>query len=631
MSILENINGPEDLRDLNVEQLINLSGELREKLINTVAKTGGHLAPSLGVVELTLGVHYCFNSPQDKIIWDVGHQAYVHKILTGRKDEFETLRQYKGLSGFPKIKESEHDAFSTGHSSTSISAGLGMALARDQLRKEFEVVSIIGDGALTGGMAFEALNYAGHLGVDLKVIVNDNEMSISNNVGAMSFYLTRIRTDPMYYKGKEELETLLKRLPAIGSRVVKVADRIKDSFKYLVVPGMIFEELGFTYLGPIDGHNISSVISVLKRAKSTKGPVLIHVITKKGKGYQPAEENPDKFHGISPFNVENGKSLKKRSKYTYTEVFGNTITRLANNIDNLVAITAAMPSGTGLNIFREKFPKRFYDVGIAEQNAVTTAAGMATQGLKPVVAIYSTFLQRAYDQIIHDVCMQNLPVIFAIDRAGIVGADGETHQGLFDITFLRSIPNMTLLAPKDENELQHMLYTACHYEEGPIAVRYPRGEGIGVPLDSQLEMVPKGKAEIMKEGNQVTLLACGPIVYTALEAADELQKEGIEAAVINARYLKPLDEELILSFAKNTKCLVTVEEHLLAGGFGSSVLELLSQKGIDDVIVRSVGINDVFVEHGKPDQLREEHGITMENIIKKTKEALNSKKILSNG
>jgi 1-deoxy-D-xylulose-5-phosphate synthase len=631
MSILENINGPEDLRDLNVEQLINLSGELREKLINTVAKTGGHLAPSLGVVELTLGVHYCFNSPQDKIIWDVGHQAYVHKILTGRKDEFETLRQYKGLSGFPKIKESEHDAFSTGHSSTSISAGLGMALARDQLRKEFEVVSIIGDGALTGGMAFEALNYAGHLGVDLKVIVNDNEMSISNNVGAMSSYLTRIRTDPMYYKGKEELETLLKRLPAIGSRVVKVADRIKDSFKYLVVPGMIFEELGFTYLGPIDGHNISSVISVLKRAKSTKGPVLIHVITKKGKGYQPAEENPDKFHGISPFNVENGKSLKKRSKYTYTEVFGNTITRLANNIDNLVAITAAMPSGTGLNIFREKFPKRFYDVGIAEQNAVTTAAGMATQGLKPVVAIYSTFLQRAYDQIIHDVCMQNLPVIFAIDRAGIVGADGETHQGLFDITFLRSIPNMTLLAPKDENELQHMLYTACHYEEGPIAVRYPRGEGIGVPLDSQLEMVPKGKAEIMKEGNQVTLLACGPIVYTALEAADELQKEGIEAAVINARYLKPLDEELILSFAKNTKCLVTVEEHLLAGGFGSSVLELLSQKGIDDVIVRSVGINDVFVEHGKPDQLREEHGITMENIIKKTKEALNSKKILSNG
>ncbi|MDK2986399.1 MAG: 1-deoxy-D-xylulose-5-phosphate synthase [Clostridia bacterium] len=631
MSILENINGPEDLRDLNVEQLINLSGELREKLINTVAKTGGHLAPSLGVVELTLGVHYCFNSPQDKIIWDVGHQAYVHKILTGRKDEFETLRQYKGLSGFPKIKESEHDAFSTGHSSTSISAGLGMALARDQLRKEFEVVSIIGDGALTGGMAFEALNYAGHLGVDLKVIVNDNEMSISNNVGAMSSYLTRIRTDPMYYKGKEELETLLKRLPAIGSRVVKVADRIKDSFKYLVVPGMIFEELGFTHLGPIDGHNISSVISVLKRAKSTKGPVLIHVITKKGKGYQPAEENPDKFHGISPFNVENGKSLKKRSKYTYTEVFGNTITRLANNIDNLVAITAAMPSGTGLNIFREKFPKRFYDVGIAEQNAVTTAAGMATQGLKPVVAIYSTFLQRAYDQIIHDVCMQNLPVIFAIDRAGIVGADGETHQGLFDITFLRSIPNMTLLAPKDENELQHMLYTACHYEEGPIAVRYPRGEGIGVPLDSQLEMVPKGKAEIMKEGNQVTLLACGPIVYTALEAADELQKEGIEAAVINARYLKPLDEELILSFAKNTKCLVTVEEHLLAGGFGSSVLELLSQKGIDDVIVRSVGINDVFVEHGKPDQLREEHGITMENIIKKTKEALNSKKILSNG
>jgi len=631
MSILENINGPEDLRDLNVEQLINLSGELREKLINTVAKTGGHLAPSLGVVELTLGVHYCFNSPQDKIIWDVGHQAYVHKILTGRKDEFETLRQYKGLSGFPKIKESEHDAFSTGHSSTSISAGLGMALARDRLRKEFEVVSIIGDGALTGGMAFEALNYAGHLGVDLKVIVNDNEMSISNNVGAMSSYLTRIRTDPMYYKGKEELETLLKRLPAIGSRVVKVADRIKDSFKYLVVPGMIFEELGFTYLGPIDGHNISSVIYVLKRAKSTKGPVLIHVITKKGKGYQPAEENPDKFHGISPFNVENGKSLKKRSKYTYTEVFGNTITRLANNIDNLVAITAAMPSGTGLNIFREKFPKRFYDVGIAEQNAVTTAAGMATQGLKPVVAIYSTFLQRAYDQIIHDVCMQNLPVIFAIDRAGIVGADGETHQGLFDITFLRSIPNMTLLAPKDENELQHMLYTACHYEEGPIAVRYPRGEGIGVPLDSQLEMVPKGKAEIMKEGNQVTLLACGPIVYTALEAADELQKEGIEAAVINARYLKPLDEELILSFAKNTKCLVTVEEHLLAGGFGSSVLELLSQKGIDDVIVRSVGINDVFVEHGKPDQLREEHGITMENIIKKTKEALNSKKILSNG
>ncbi len=622
--MLDKINEPKDLKKLTIEELKNLSDDIRQMLLDNVSETGGHIAPSLGVVELTLGIHYCFDSPKDKIIWDVGHQAYAHKIITGRKDEFHTLRQFKGLSGFPKINENPHDAFSTGHSSTSISAGLGMALSRNFKKDKFNVVSVIGDGALTGGMSFEALNYAGHSNVDLIVILNDNEMSISSNVGAMSSYLSRIRTDPMYYKGKEEIETLLKKLPAIGNKVVKIAASLKDGLKYLVVPGMLFEELGFTYLGPIDGHNISAVIDVLNRAKTTKGPVIVHTITKKGKGYMPAEDNPDKFHGIGPFKQDDGKIIKNKKKITYTDAFGKSLVKLADKNDNIAAITAAMCLGTGLNDFREKYPDRFYDVGIAEQNAVTMAAGMATRGIKPVVALYSTFLQRAFDQVVHDVCMQNLPVIFAIDRAGIVGADGETHQGLFDISFLRIIPNFTLMAPKDENELQHMFYTAYKSNEGPIGIRYPRGEGIGVSLDSEFEIIQEGKAEIMKDGDNAVIFAVGPVVYDALDAADELNKQGINAAVINIRYLKPLDKELILKYARKTKCIVTVEEHLLAGGFGSSVMELIFENGLDNVVIRSVGINDIFVEHGKPVELKEKYKINVEGIIEKTQEAVRS-------
>lgn len=626
MKILDKINSVHDLKQLSTEELNGLSKEIRNYMVSVVSETGGHLAPNLGVVELTLALHYNFESPEDKIIWDVGHQCYVHKIITGRKDNFSSLRQFKGLSGFPKNEESLHDVFNTGHSSTSISAGLGMALARDLKGENFKVVSVIGDGALTGGMAFEALNFAGHMELDLIVVLNDNEMSISNNVGALSSYLNRIRTDPMYYRGKEEFESLIKRLPKIGSQVVKLADRIKDCFKYLVVPGMLFEELGFTYLGPIEGHNITAINSVLKNAKIIKKPVIIHVITKKGKGYEPAEKDSFKFHGIGSFNSLNGESLqvKKNNKLTYTEVFGRTITEIAKENERIVAITAAMPEGTGLNNFRKLFPNRFYDVGIAEQNAVTMAAGMSKKGFIPVVALYSTFLQRAYDQIIHDVCIQKLPVLFAVDRAGIVGADGETHQGLFDISFLRAIPNITIAAPKDENELQQLLYSACKWINGPVAIRYPRGEGRGTDMDSQFIEIPYGKAEIIKDGQDLLIIAVGPDVYKALEVSDYLEDKGYSIAVVNARYVKPLDEELILEFAKKIKCILTVEEHVLSGGFGSSVMELISQNDLYNIKINSIGIGDVFVEHGKPDELREEYGIANKHIIAKAEQMLNS-------
>ncbi|MDA8096846.1 MAG: 1-deoxy-D-xylulose-5-phosphate synthase [Clostridia bacterium] len=611
--ILERINTPRDLRPLSLDDMDTLAGEIRELIVQTVSQTGGHLAPSLGVVELCLALHRVFQAPNDRIIWDVGHQCYAHKIITGRRDQFGTLRQYEGLSGFPSRLESIYDIFGTGHSSTSISAAVGLAVARDIRGDERSVVAVIGDGAMTAGMAFEALNHAGHLRKRLVVVLNDNEMSIARNVGALSGYLSRLRTDPMYSRGKEEFETLMRRIPAIGPRVLKWGERVKDSLKYLVVPGMLFEELGFTYLGPVDGHNIAAMISVFNQAKTADGPVLVHVLTRKGKGYAPAEANPDKFHGVGPFEIDTGKT-QKGPRVTYTEVFGRTVVRLAHDDERVVAITGAMTTGTGLVEFSSQYPDRFFDVGIAEQHAVTLAAGLAVEGMRPVVTIYSTFLQRAFDQVVHDVCLQNLPVVFALDRGGLVGDDGPTHQGAFDLSYLRMIPNIVVAAPKDENELQHLLKSAVDHS-GPIAVRYPRGTGTGCPLDQELKSIPIGKGEVVKDGDDVTLLAIGNMVQVAVEAAETLATKGINAAVINARFIKPLDIDLITRYAKRTRIVITLEENTTSGGFGSAVLELLANKEIDEVRVRMIGIPDIFVEHGKPSILREKYGLTAATVV----------------
>jgi len=611
--ILDRINTPRDLRLLSLDDMDSLAGEIRDLIIRTVSETGGHLAPSLGVVELTLALHRAFQAPNDRIIWDVGHQCYTHKIITGRRDQFDTLRCYEGLSGFPSRLESIYDIFGTGHSSTSVSSALGMAVARDLLNDERSVVAVIGDGAMTAGMAFEALNHAGHLRKRLVVVLNDNEMSIDKNVGALSGYLSRLRTDPLYSRGKEEFETLMRRIPAIGPRVLRWGERVKDSLKYLVVPGMLFEELGFTYLGPVDGHNISAMVSVFNQAKTADGPVLVHVLTRKGKGYAPAEADPDRFHGVGPFKIETGKT-QKGARVSYTEVFGRTVVRLAHDDERIVAITGAMTTGTGLVEYSRQYPDRFFDVGIAEQHAVTLAAGMAVEGLRPVVAIYSTFLQRAFDQVVHDVCLQKLPVVFALDRGGLVGDDGPTHQGIYDLSYLRMIPNIVIAAPKDENELQHLLKTAVELG-GPMAVRYPRGTGTGVPLDQELKSIPVGKGEVVKDGGDVTLLAIGNMVQVALEASEILKGKGINAAVINARFVKPLDIGLITSYAKRTRIVITMEENTTCGGFGSGVLELLSDKGIDGVQVRMIGIPDIFVEHGKPSILREKYGLTTDTVV----------------
>lgn len=611
--ILERVDSPADLRKLSYSELETLADEIRTYILQTVARTGGHLAPNLGVVELTIALHLVFDSPRDKIIWDVGHQCYVHKILTGRREQFSSLRQYGGLSGFPKLRESVHDCFETGHSSTSISAALGMALARDLNGDNFSVIAVIGDGALTGGMAYEALNHAGQLGTRLIVVLNDNEMSIAKNVGAMANYLSRLRTDPLYHRSKEEIEEVLRRIPNIGPRMVKAVERFKDSVKYLLVSGIIFEELGFTYLGPIDGHNIKLLRRVFERAKMVKGPVLIHVNTKKGKGYAPAERNPDKYHGIGPFDLKTGVPYSKGKAPTFTQVFGEFICHLAERNPRLVAITAAMVDGTGLKDFARKFPERFFDVGIAEQHAVTLAAGLARGGYQPVVVIYSTFLQRAYDQILHDVALQQLPVVFALDRAGIVGEDGETHQGLFDLSYLRSIPGMIIMVPKDQNELAVMLANALEYKR-PTAIRYPRGNGSNLVFEYKPAAIAPGQGEVMREGEDMVILCVGPLVYAALEAAEQLEKERRSAAVINCRFVKPLDEELILEWAEKTQRVVTLEENVLAGGFGSAVLELLAAHGFRGEIIR-IGIPDCFVEHGDPEILRHKYGLDAEGIV----------------
>ncbi|MBC7106920.1 MAG: 1-deoxy-D-xylulose-5-phosphate synthase [Firmicutes bacterium] len=611
--LLPKIRGPADLRRLDFEDLKRLAAEIREVIVATTSRTGGHLAPNLGVVELTLALHYVFDSPRDKIIWDVGHQSYVHKLLTGRYHRFGTLRQLGGISGFPRPEESVHDVFATGHSSTSVSAGLGLAVARDLAGRDFRVVAVIGDGALTAGMAFEALNHAGHLQKDLLVVLNDNEMSIAPNVGALAKYLNRLRTDPMYRRGKEEIERLLNRIPAIGPRVARVVERLKDGLKYLVVPGMFFEELGFAYLGPVDGHDIPLLVEVFRQARKARGPVLVHVLTKKGKGYPPAERNPDLFHGIGPFRADTGEPEAGRGP-TYTEVFGRTVVELARRDPRVVAITAAMPAGTGLVPFAREFPERFFDVGIAEQHAVTLAAGMAKGGLRPVVAIYSTFLQRAYDQIIHDVCLQNLPVVFAVDRAGIVGDDGATHQGLFDLAFLRTVPNMVVMAPRDAAALANMLYTALELGR-PAALRYPRRRAPGAP-PPEWSPVPLGRAEVLREGDDAALVAIGTMVPVACGAAEVLAAQGIGVAVIDARFAKPLDEECLSAWAERTRLVVTLEEHVLAGGFGSAVAEMLADRGLSGVRVARMGLSDTFVEHGSQEALLARYGLTPEAVAR---------------
>ncbi|MGI6225428.1 MAG: 1-deoxy-D-xylulose-5-phosphate synthase [Peptococcales bacterium] len=613
MGLLEQISDPSDLKKLNITQLEKLAQEIRKEILDVVAKNGGHLAPNLGVVELTLALHCVYTSPLDKIVWDVGHQAYVHKLLTGRYQNFSTLRQYGGISGFPKKSESPHDSFGTGHSSTSISAALGFAKARDLNGTKNEVVAVIGDGAMTGGMAFEALNHTGHLNTKVTVILNDNEMSIAQNVGAMSAYLNRVRTDPFYTKRKEDIEFLLKKIPAIGSTMVKVADRLKDTLRYLLVPGMIFEELGFKYFGPVNGHDINELTKVLQNTKHINKPVLVHVITKKGKGYAPAEKNPDKFHGIGSFDLKTGLAKKSSKIPSYTKVFSDTLVKLGEVNPKIVAFTAAMGEGAGTINFAKQFPKRSFDVGIAEQHAVTMASALALEGYKPIVAIYSTFLQRAYDQVVHDVALQNAPVVFALDRAGLVGEDGPTHHGVFDIAYLRHIPNLIFMAPKDENELQHMLHTAV-IQNCPVAIRYPRGNGLGVSLDADFREIPIGKAEILTRGDDLAIIALGNMVQTAQEISKLLKTKGISSTVINARFIKPLDKKTILEAVKNSRGVVTMEEHVLAGGFGSTVLELLASEGITQKVVR-VGLEDSFAAHGNVDILREVYGLTPEKIL----------------
>ncbi|HHI97280.1 MAG TPA: 1-deoxy-D-xylulose-5-phosphate synthase [Thermodesulfatator atlanticus] len=614
--LLEKIDSPKDLKKLRLSQLEKLAEELRRVIVETVAETGGHLAPNLGVVELTIALHYVFDSPKDKIVWDVGHQAYAHKLLTGRRDRFHTLRQYGGIAGFPKRSESPHDIVDVGHSSTSISAALGLVTAQDLLGEKGKVVVVIGDGSMTAGLAFEGLNNAGHLKKDLIVILNDNEMSISPNVGALSSFLSRKLTGPLARRFKRELESLVSHLPG-GEHLVTAIKKSEDAIKCLLTPGMLFEALGFRYVGPIPGHNVDILIKTLKNVKALEGPTLVHVLTKKGKGYPPAEQEPERFHGLGPFDVKTGKPKPGKPKPpSYTSVFSKVMLRLAEEEPRLVAITAAMPTGTGLKAFGERFPDRFFDVGIAEQHAVTFAAGLAIGGMIPVCAIYSTFLQRAYDQIIHDVALMDLHVVFAIDRGGIVGEDGPTHQGQFDLSYLRIIPNMVVMAPKDENELQHMLYTAVRHQ-GPVAVRYPRGAGVGVSLDWELKELPIGQGELLREGTDVLFLAIGNMVYPALKAAHLLEKEGLSAAVVNARFVKPLDRDLILNLARRIKKVVTVEENVLQGGFGAAVLELLAQEGLN-IPVKMIGLPDKFIEHGAPDLLREKYGLTPEKIAQNT-------------
>ena len=614
-SVLARVNVPSDIRRLDLAELNRLAGEIRTQMIDTVSRCGGHLAPSLGTVELTLALHRVFNTPTDKLIWDVGHQAYAHKIITGRKDRFHTLRQKGGISGFPKREESPYDVFNVGHSSTSISAATGIAEARCLKGEDYKIVVVIGDGSMTAGMAYEGLNWAGDRKKDLVIVLNDNEMSISPNVGAMSSYLNRIMTGQTVTKLKSEFKHFLKTIPSIGDQMVRFTRQLEESLKALIVPGALFEELGFNYVGPLEGHRLDHLIKNLENVRKMDGPVLVHVLTRKGKGYPFAEQDPSRFHGIAPFCVETGEAAAKDSAIpTYTQVFGQTMVRLGRANPKVVAITAAMCDGTGLDRFAKEFPDRFYDVGIAEQHGVTFAAGLATEGFIPVVAIYSTFMQRAYDQIIHDVCLQNLPVVLALDRGGFAGDDGPTHHGLFDYAYIRSVPNIIAMAPKDENELQHMLKTATECRS-PVSVRYPRGQGVGANMDETPRDIPVGRGEILCDGSDLAIVAIGSTVWPAMAAARKLRQEGIGIRVINARFIKPLDGELLCRTANDLKKIITVEENVLMGGFGSALLELFEQEGIRDVRVRRLGIADEFAAHATQAELRSQYGIDEAGII----------------
>jgi 1-deoxy-D-xylulose-5-phosphate synthase len=617
---LEEIQDPQFLKTYETEQLNQLAAEIRSFLIEKLSVRGGHLGPNLGVVELTLAMHKVFDSPKDKFIWDVGHQAYVHKILTGRASQFDTLRQYKGLCGFPKRIESEHDVWETGHSSTSLSAAMGMAIARDLKKTDDKVVAVIGDGALTGGMALEALNHIGHEKKDLIVVLNDNEMSIAPNVGALHNVLGRMRTARKYNKAKDELESLIRKIPAFGGKLAATAERVKDSLKYLLVSGMFFEELGYTYLGPVDGHDVDDLIENLTYAKKTKGPVIIHVLTKKGKGYEPAEsDKKDSWHGVGAYKIESGEQIKPQQVGpSYSGVVSKTLETLSHKDDRIAVITPAMTIGSKLTDYGKAFPDRLFDVGIAEQHATTMAAGLATQNMKPVLSIYSTFLQRGYDQVVHDVARQNLNVVFTIDRSGLVGADGETHQGVFDIAFLRHIPNMVLMMGKDENELQHMVYSALKYEDGPIAIRFPRGNGSGVPMDEEFENIPIGSWEVLKDGDDVAILTFGTTIPMALEAWEILAKSGVSARVINARFIKPLDSKMLKELYAEKMPILTLEEAVLQGGFGSAVLEHAADHQAN-VIIDRMGIPDCFIEHGSVTKLLEEIGITTPDLVERVK------------
>ena len=623
---LNKITSPSFLKDLNKKQLEDLARDIRKFLIEKCSVTGGHIGPNLGVVELTIALHKAFNSPQDKFLWDVGHQAYVHKILTGRANQFDTLRQFKGLCGFPKLVESEHDEWETGHSSTSLSAAMGMAAARDIKKDKNYVIPIIGDGALTGGMALEALNHIGHEKTNMIVILNDNEMSIAPNVGALHNVLGRLRTAKEYSKAKEELESLMNKIPVVGGKLAQAADRVKDSLKYLVVSGVFFEELGFKYLGPIDGHDFEALEDHLEYAKKVKGPVLLHVITKKGKGFKPAENDTvGTWHGTGPYKMETGEFPKGNSNApAWSKLISESVRKLMRDDERIVAITPAMPVGSKMEGIQQEFPHRFFDVGIAEQHATTMAAGLATQKMKPYLAIYSTFLQRAYDQVLHDIARPNLNVVIGIDRAGLVGADGETHQGVFDVSFLRHIPNMVIMMPKDENEGQHMVKTAFEFD-GPIALRYPRGNGIGVPLDDEMKAIPIGSWEVLREGNDASILTFGTTIPMALEAAEMLAKKGINVKVVNARFIKPLDVAMLHELMQDGNPILTIEETVLQGGFGSAVLEFAFDHKYRHVAIDRIGIPDQFIEHGNVDQLLNEINVTAEEAVKRIELLLNEK------
>ncbi|WP_409069916.1 1-deoxy-D-xylulose-5-phosphate synthase [Clostridium sp. FAM 1755] len=612
-NILDKYQDFDTIKSMSIKELNQFSYEIREFLIDNVSKTGGHLASNLGVVELTLSIFNVFDLNRDKVIWDVGHQAYVYKILTGRKDKFNTLRQYGGLSGFPKKCESTYDVFETGHSSTSISAALGIARARDIKGENNKVIAVIGDGALTGGMAFEALNDLGFNKTDLIIILNDNQMSIAENVGGMSSYLSKVRLDPTYNKFKKEVNNTLNKIPNVGKGMARSLEKVKNGIKQMIVPGMLFENLGIKYLGPIDGHDIKELSKVMKMAKNLNGPVLIHTITKKGKGYAYAEKKPDKFHGIGPFDCDSGE-VNSKTCLTYSKVFGEELTKIAKEDKKVVAITAAMKDGTGLRKFGETFPERFFDVGIAEQHAVTLAAGIATEGLKPVFAVYSTFLQRAYDQILHDICIQNLPVVLGIDRAGIVGSDGETHQGIFDLSYLSSLPNMTIIAPKCLEEMGIILRWALN-QNAPVAIRYPRGGDI-----KSLEMTPiknmkKGKWEVICEEGDIAIIATGKMVQHAIIAREKLKSYGIKSTIVNANFVKPIDKELIKNFVKKGYKIVTVEDNVVKGGFGSLVLQYVSKLKANNVVL-NLGFKDKFVPHGSTDILYKIEGLDPEGIVK---------------